>query len=74
MGCAVVGLVVCIEQVMGFEVVVVGIEDFVVFAVVVVNHLPNLWLIKEGFGIMGQPVKKSGGNQLKPNLLWIVSR
>ncbi len=26
---------------------------------------PNLWLIKEGFGKEGQPVNKSGSNQLK---------
>ncbi len=67
-GFAVVGLVICIEQVVGFVVVVVGIEEVVVFAVVVVVHPPNLWLIKEGFGRMGKPVNTSGGNQLKMNL------
>ncbi len=56
MGFAVVGVIVCIEQVVGFIVVVESIEEVVVFAVVVVVHLPNLWLIKEGFGRMGQPV------------------
>jgi hypothetical protein len=55
----------------------------VALAVVVVVHLPNLGLIKEGFGIMsqpnlklikegfgqaGQPVNMSRGNQLKTNL------
>ncbi len=68
MGCAVVGLVFCIEQVVRFVVVVLSIEDFVVFAVVVVIHLPILWLIKEGFGKIGQPVNTSGGNQIKINL------
>jgi hypothetical protein len=67
-GCAVVGLVFCIEQVVRFVVVVLSIEDFVVFAVVVVIHLPILWLIKEGFGKIGQPVNTSGGNQIKINL------
>jgi hypothetical protein len=50
----------------------------VVIAVVVVVHppnlglikmsQPNLWLIKEDFGGMGQPVNTSEGNQLKMNL------
>ncbi len=52
-GFAVVRLVVCIEQVVGFVVVVVGIEEVMVFAVVTVVHPQNLWLIKEGFGRMG---------------------
>ncbi len=50
---ALVGLIVCIEQVVGFKVMVMIIEESMVFAVVVVVHPPNLWLIKEGFGIMG---------------------
>ncbi len=65
---AVLGLVVCIEEVVGFVVVVVGIEESVVFAVVIVVHPPNLLLIKEGFGRMGQPVNTSRGYQLKTNL------
>ncbi len=58
-------------------------DEVVVLAVVVIVHLlnlglikegfgimsqPNLWLIKEGFGRAGQPVNTSGGNQLKTNL------
>jgi hypothetical protein len=58
-------------------------DKVVGFAVLVVVHLPNLGLIKEGFGRMsqpnlwlikesfgreGQPVNTSGGNQLKTNL------
>jgi hypothetical protein len=58
-------------------------DKMVVLAVVVIAHIPNLGLIKEGFGIMsqpnpwliqegfgrgGQPVNTSGGNQLKMNL------
>ncbi len=53
MGFAVLGLVVSIEQVLGFVVVVLGIEEVVVFAVVVVVHSPILCLIKEGVGRMG---------------------
>ncbi len=53
---AVVGILVFIEQFVGFVVVVVRIEEVVVFAVVVVVHPPNLWLIKKDFGRMGQPV------------------
>ncbi len=67
-GFAVLGCVVCIKQVVVFVVVVVGIEQVVVFAVVVAVHPPNLWLIKEGFGRIGQPVITSGGNQQKTNL------
>jgi hypothetical protein len=44
---------------------VVSIEEVTVFEVVVVVHPPNLWLKKEDFGRMGQPVNTSGGNQLK---------
>jgi hypothetical protein len=58
-------------------------DKVVVIAVLVVVHPLNLGLIKEGFGIMsqpdlwltkedfvrmGQPVDTSGGNQLKMNL------
>jgi hypothetical protein len=58
-------------------------DKVVVLAVVVIVHPPNLGLIKEGFGIMsqpilllikegfgraGQPVNMSGGNQVKMNL------
>jgi hypothetical protein len=58
-------------------------DGVVVLAVVVINHLPNIGLIKEGFrrmsqpnftlikegfGKVGQPVNMSGGNQLKMNL------
>jgi hypothetical protein len=32
----------------------------------------NLWLIKEGFGRLDQPVNTSGGNQLKMNLYLIA--
>ncbi len=49
---ALVGLVVWIEQVVGFVVDVVGF----------------LWLIKEGFGRAGQPVNTSQSNQLKQYL------
>ncbi len=65
---AVVGLVVCIEEVVGFVVVVVKIEEVMVFAVVLVVHPQNLWLIKDSFGKMGQPSNMLGGNQLKMNL------
>ncbi len=65
---AVVGVLVCIEQVVGCVVVVVSIEEVVVFAVVVVVHPQNLWLIKDSFGKMGQPSNMLGGNQLKINL------
>ncbi len=67
MGFAVVGLVVCIEQVVEFVVVVVGIEESVEFKVVVGVHPPKLWLMKGGFGRMGQPFNTSGGDQLKTN-------
>jgi hypothetical protein len=33
---------------------------------------PNLWLIKDGFGRSGQLVNMSGGNQLKTNLYMIA--
>jgi hypothetical protein len=65
---AVVGLILCIEKGMGLLVVVVSIEEFVVLAVVVVVHPTNLWLMKEGFGRMGQEVNTSGGHQIKTNL------
>jgi hypothetical protein len=46
-GFAVVEFKHCIEQVVGFEVLVSSIEKVAVFAVVVVIHPSNLWLIKE---------------------------
>jgi hypothetical protein len=67
-GFAVVGIVFCIEEVVGFVVLFVSIGKVVVFAVVVVVYLSNLWSIEEGFGRMGQPVNMSGESQIKTNL------
>jgi hypothetical protein len=67
-GFTIVVLVVCIKKVVGFVVVAVDIEEVMVFAVVVLVHPQNLWLIKGGFGRMGLPSITSGGNQLRSNL------